>query len=131
MSKKMNRREAGKAVIVGALGAMLLDASTSSSALVRPQPPGIKLGSAAPIDPSDEDLLFFRQLGVDCVFCAVTPERSSVESLLSIKKRYADAGLTVHNIRNLGVTNNQVDAGLRFEQFAVGDSGRQSGSDGC
>ena len=28
---------------------------------------------------------------------------------MKIKKRYADAGITVHNIRNLAVTNNQVD----------------------
>jgi mannonate dehydratase len=46
---------------------------------------------------------------VDCVFCAVTQELNSVEGLLHIKKRYADAGLTVHNIRNLAVTNNQVE----------------------
>ena len=109
MPKQMNRREVGKMALGGALGTMLLEWPGTSSALVRPQPPGIKLGSAAPADPTDEDLLFFRQLGVDCVYCAVTPERSSVESLLGIKKRYADAGVTVHNIRNLGVTNNQVD----------------------
>lgn len=108
MSKQMNRREVGKMALAGALGAMLLDTPHASAALVRAQPPGIKLGSAAPADPTDEDLLFFRQLGVDCVYCAVTPETSGVESLLKIKKRYADAGLTVHNIRNLGVTNNQV-----------------------
>jgi mannonate dehydratase len=76
---------------------------------VRPQPPGIKLGSVAPASPTDDDLLFFKQLGVDCVFCAVTPELNSVEGLLSIKKRYADAGLLVHNMRNLAVTNNQVE----------------------
>lgn len=34
---------------------------------------------------------------------------NSVEGLLQIKKRYGDAGLEVHNIRNLPVTNNQVD----------------------
>ena len=106
---KLNRREAGKLALGGILGEMLLGASQESYGVVRPQPPGIKLGSAAPVNPTDEDLLFFRQLGVDCVYCAVTPEHSSVEELLSIKKRYADAGLTVHNIRNLGVTNNQVD----------------------
>ena len=37
------------------------------------------------------------------------PEFSSVDHLLRIKKRYADVGITVHNIRNLGVTNNQAD----------------------
>jgi len=105
----LNRRELGKIAFGGALGATLLSSSQSDSAVVRPQTPGIKLGSAAPADPTDEDLLFFKQLGVDCVFCAVTPELNSVEGLLTIKKRYAAAGLTVHNIRNLPVTNNQVD----------------------
>jgi mannonate dehydratase len=105
----LNRRELGKIAIGGALGATLLSPSQSSSAVLRPQPPGIKLGSAAPANPTDDDLLFFRQVGVDCVFCAVTPELNSVEGLLSIKKRYADAGLTVHNVRNLAVTNNEAD----------------------
>jgi len=105
----LNRRELGKIALGGALGATVLSSSQSSSAVVRPQPPGIKLGSAAPADPTDEDLLFFKQLGVDCVFCAVTPELNSVEGLLTIKKRYAAAGLTVHNVRNLPATNNQVD----------------------
>ena len=106
---QLNRRELGKIALGGALGATLLGSSKFNSAFVRPQLPGIKLGSAAPADPTDEDLLFFKQLGVDCVFCAVTPEFNSVEGLLNIKKRYAAAGLTVHNVRNLPVTNNQVD----------------------
>lgn len=104
--EQLSRRELGKVALGGALGATLLGSSRSSSAVVRPQPPGIKLGSAAPVDPTDEDLLFFKQLGVDCVFCAVKSEFNSVEGLLNIKKRYADAGLTVHNVRNLPVTNN-------------------------
>src|ERR1700684_2560956 len=105
----LNRRELGKLAFRGTLGATLLGSPKSSWGTVRPQPPGIKLGCAAPPDPTDEDLLFFRQLGVDCVYCAVKPEFNSVEGLLRIKKRYADAGLTVHNMRNLAVTNNQTD----------------------
>jgi mannonate dehydratase len=107
--REFSRRELGKVALASTLGATLLCSSGSSSAAVRRQPPGIKLGSAAPVSPTDEDLLFFKQLGVDCVFCAITPEYNSVESLLNIKKRYADAGLVVHNVRNLSVTNNQVD----------------------
>ena len=78
-----NRRELGKIAIGGALGATILSSSRSSSAVLRPQPPGIKLGSVAPANPTEDDLLFFRQLGVDCVFCAVTPELNSVEGLLN------------------------------------------------
>ena len=72
MTQKLSRREVGKMALAGALGGTLLGSSQPSSAVVRPQPPGIKLGSAAPANPTDEDLLFFKQLGVDCVFCAVT-----------------------------------------------------------
>jgi mannonate dehydratase len=107
--RQLSRRELSQAALGSALGAALTSSPQSSSATVRPQPPGIKLGSTAPADPTDEDLLFLKQLGVDCVYCPVTPEFNSVEGLLNIKKRYADGGLTVHNIRNLAVTNNQVD----------------------
>lgn len=106
---QMTRRELGRVALGGALGLKLLHSPRSIYANVKPQPPGIKLGSVAPANPTDDDLLFFKQLGVDCVFCAVTPEFNSVDGLLRIKKRYADAGLTVDNIRNLAVTNNQVD----------------------
>ncbi len=105
----LSRRELGKMALGGVVGATITYSAKSSAASVRPQPPGIKLGSSAPANPTDEDLLFFRQLGVDCVQCAVRPEFNSVEGLLRIKKRYGDAGLTVHNIRNLPVTNNQVE----------------------
>src|SRR5580692_4884653 len=107
---QVTRREMSRIAFGAALGATILGSLASSSGAVRPQPPGIKLGSAAPAEPTDEDLLFFKQLGVDCVYCTVVkPEFNSVEGLLHIKKRYADAGLIVHNIRNLAVTNNQAD----------------------
>ena len=95
---------------------MALGAAAGAKGLAFPRPASaasrpsrIQLGSAAPAKPADDDLLFLRQLGVDCVFCAITPDRNSVEGLLEIRKRYAAAGLTVHNIRNLPVTNNQAD----------------------
>jgi mannonate dehydratase len=107
--KHVTRRELGRIALGGALGAKLLGSPRTACATVRPQPPGIKLGSVAPANPTDDDLLFFRQLGVDAVFCPVTPELNSVQGLLRIRKRYADAGLAVHNIRNLAVTNNQLE----------------------
>ena len=103
-----SRRAFGKTALTAAVTS-LVAAPHSASATVRPQPPGIKLGSLAPANPTDEDLLFLRQLGADVVFCAVTPEWNSPEGLLHIRKRYASAGLAVHNVRNLAVTNNQVD----------------------
>lgn len=101
----MTRRGLGRV----ALGASLSDWPRRLRGTLRSQPPGIKLGAVAPANPTDDDLLFFKQLGVDCVFCAVTPELNSVDGLLNIRRRYADAGLTVHNMRNLAITNNQVE----------------------
>src|SRR3954453_11186187 len=100
----MTRRELAKI----AAGAALVN-SSQLAATVRPQSPGIKLGSQAPAEPTDDDLAFFKQLGVDVVYCAVPPSLNSPEGVLKIKKSYADAGLRVHNLRNLGVTNNQAD----------------------
>jgi mannonate dehydratase len=107
--RPFGRRTFGRIAAGGALGSAFINGPRSGSAAVRPQPSGIKLGCLAPADPSDEDLAFFRQLGVDCVYCAVTPPFNSVEGLQNIKKRYASAQLSVHNVRNLAVTNNQVD----------------------
>jgi mannonate dehydratase len=108
-NKHVTRRGLGRIALGGALGAKLLSSPQTACATLRPQPPGIKLGSVAPANPTEDDLLFLRQLGVDVVFCAVTPELNSVAGLLRIRKRYADAGLAVHNIRNLAVTNNQLE----------------------
>ncbi len=50
-------------------------------------------------EPSDEYLLFIRQIGLDTVMVMGLPEdMRSVEGLLSIKKRYADAGINVYTI---------------------------------
>src|SRR5579859_6710563 len=102
----MTRRDLIKTVLSTALGSALLTVPRRASATVRPQPPGIKLGSQAPAEPTDEDLAFFKQLGVDVVYCAVPPALNSVEGVLKIKKRYADAGLRVHNVRNPVITSN-------------------------
>src|SRR3954447_20740752 len=100
----MTRRHFAEATFVAALAG-----SSRIGATVRPQAPGIKLGSQAPAEPTDEDLAFFKQLGVDVVYCAVPPALNSIEGIQKIQKRYADAGLCVHNVRNLAVTNNQAD----------------------
>ena len=50
-------------------------------------------------EPTDEYLLFTRQIGLDTVLVAGLPEHlRSVEGLLSIKKRYADAGIKVYSV---------------------------------
>jgi mannonate dehydratase len=50
-------------------------------------------------EPTDEYLLFTKQIGLDTVLVAGLPEHlRSVEGLLSIKKRYADAGIKVYSV---------------------------------
>ncbi len=49
--------------------------------------------------PTDEYLLFMKQLGLDTVLVAGLPEDlRNVEGLLSIKKRYTDAGIKVYSV---------------------------------
>ena len=69
--------------------------------------PASNLSSNTPIivmypglaEPTDEYLLFTKQIGLDTVLVAGLPEHlRSVEGLLSIKKRYADAGIKVYSV---------------------------------
>jgi mannonate dehydratase len=111
--EQLNCRELGKMALGGALGATVLGWSRSSSAgpaVVRQELPGIHLALDAPAHPTDEDLLFFKQVGVDRV-CArgSKPEDQTVEGLLALKKRYADAGLMVNDVDNAGANDNLVD----------------------
>ena len=59
----------------------------------------------SPAIPSDEQLLFLKQLGAEYVSVGSTPELRTAEGFLQIKKRYADAGITVWNIGNMWVHN--------------------------
>jgi mannonate dehydratase len=113
-SALLNRREVGKLVLGGALGAALSVDVPQGFGAVRPQPPGIKIGCAASTNPTDDDLLFYKQLGVEYVFLSVWPgsPQDSVEGILEIKKRYEDAGLRIHNVRNMLVTTGLADVVL-------------------
>jgi mannonate dehydratase len=110
--EQLSRRELGK-IALGAMGAAALGWSRSSSAspaVVRPELPGIHLALDAPVHPTDEDLLFFKQVGVDVVYVRGTkPEDQTVEGLLALKKRYADAGLAVNDVDYHAVTGNLSD----------------------
>jgi mannonate dehydratase len=100
------RREFGKMALGGALGAAAqLTFATRSSATVPQNSPGIKICGQFPAQPTDNDLLFLKQTGVQYVSVASTPELRTAEGFLQIKKRYADAGVTVWNIGNSSVHN--------------------------
>jgi len=85
----------------GALGAAAMAAVPATHTVQ----PGIKLCAQAPARPSDSDLLFLRQIGAGYVSVGSTPDLRTAEGFLEIKKRYADAGITVWNIGNTSVHN--------------------------
>src|ERR1700736_3089505 len=96
------RRDFGK-VALGA--AALLAKGHSALATVHNSQPGIKLCAQSGAKPSDDDLRFLKQIGADYVSVGSTPDLRTAEGFLQIKKRYADAGITVWNIGNTDVHN--------------------------
>ena len=82
-------------VTLGALGTAAL-AGPSAHTAAPPPRPGVKLCVQSPAIPSDEQLLFLKQLGAEYVSVASTPELRTADGFMQIKKRYADAGITVY-----------------------------------
>ena len=98
----IGRRDFGR-LTLGTLGVAALG---SPSAAAAPQiAPGIKLCVQSSANPTDEQLLFLKQLGAGYVSVGSTPELRTAEGFMQIKKRYADAGITVWNIGNTSVHN--------------------------
>jgi mannonate dehydratase len=104
VTPKLSRREFGKMTLGGAIGAAFFHTG-ANSAEVRKNAPGIKICIQSSATPTDDDLLFIRQLGASHVSVASPPEMRTAEGFLQIKKRYADAGITVWNIGNSSVHN--------------------------
>src|SRR5256884_1995435 len=92
-----DRRNFGKLALGGAA---LLASASKSSATVHPSAPGIKLCAQSGANPTDDQLLFLKQIGAEYVSVGSTPDLRTAEGFLQIKKRYADAGITVWNIGN-------------------------------
>jgi mannonate dehydratase len=101
-----DRREFFKLAAGGALAAgVLLSAAEPASAKVKKNASGIKLCAQAPAKPTDDDLLFLKQTGAEYVSVGSTPDLRTADGFKQIKKRYADAGITVWNIGNTSVHN--------------------------
>ena len=100
---RSSRRDLGKMALGSALGALL--APQESRATVHPNAPGIKLCAQVRRKPTDDELLFLKQIGAEYVSVGSTPDLRTAEGFLQIKKRYADAGITVWNIGNTSVHN--------------------------
>jgi mannonate dehydratase len=101
-NNEMDRREFGRWAM-GALGAAAF--APTASAVVNKSAPGIKLCVQSSATPTDEQLLFLKQLGAEYVSVGSTPDLRTAEGFMQIKKRYADAGITVWNIGNTSVHN--------------------------
>ena len=100
------RREFGKLALAGAFGgAAMLAAPRSTVAGQSESVTGIKLCAQASAKPSDEELLFLKQLGAKYVSVGSTPDLRTAQGFLSIKKLYANAGISVFNIGNISVHN--------------------------
>src|SRR5450755_2517098 len=97
------RRDFGKMAMGGALGTLL--APARSIAAVHPNASGIKLCAQSDATPSDDQLLFLKQIGAEYVSVGAPAGMRTAEGFLAIKKRYADAGITVWNIGNTSVHN--------------------------
>jgi mannonate dehydratase len=101
-----DRREFFK-LAVGALsaGTVLPSLVTAAGGAVKKNASGIKLCAQSTAKPTDEELLFLKQMGAEYVSVASTPDLRTADGFKQIKKRYADAGITVWNIGNTDVHN--------------------------
>jgi mannonate dehydratase len=101
-----DRREFGRMALTGTLGAAALVGSAgNASAAVHQNKPGIKLCAQSSAKPTDEQLLFLKQIGAEYVSVPSSPDLRTTEGFMQITKRYADAGITVWNIGNTDVHN--------------------------
>jgi mannonate dehydratase len=98
----MDRRHFGK-MAVGALSAAAF--SGKGFAKVAQIAPGVKLCVQSPPKPTDEQLLFLKQLGAEYVSVGSSPDLRTADGFKQIVKRYKDAGITVWNIGNTDVHN--------------------------
>src|SRR3984885_16147240 len=101
-----DRREFLKLAAGGALSAAgVLASPRTASATVHPISPGIKLCAQVTAKPTDDDLLFLKQMGAEYVSVGSTPDLRTADGFKQIKKRYSDAGITVWNIGNTDIHN--------------------------
>ncbi len=102
LTSLLSRREMGRMSVAAFVAAA---SERLGMAKVHPSQPGIKLCGQAPAKPTDEELKFWKQIGCDYVSVGSTPDLRTADGFKQIKKRYADAGITVWNIGNTSVHN--------------------------
>ena len=88
------RREFAK-IAVG--GAALMSMAAPASARMIPIPPGIKIGTSAG-QPTPENMLYLKQLGVTWVSLAATPQNATAEGFIRMREQWEAGGFKVYNI---------------------------------
>jgi mannonate dehydratase len=64
---------------------------------MRPIPPGIKIGTSAP-PPTEENMLYLKQLGVTWLSLNTSPENATLEGFIKMREQWEAAGFKVYNI---------------------------------
>src|SRR5215831_15286144 len=100
---EISRRDFAR-MTVGGVGAASLAGRHAGGAEPNAAP-RIRLCAQSSANPSDEQLLFLKEIGADFVSVGAPPELRTAEGFMQIKKRYQDAGITVWNIGNASVHN--------------------------
>ncbi|HMD85126.1 MAG TPA: mannonate dehydratase [Terriglobia bacterium] len=100
------RRRFAQWALAGTLGAAALNSRPLPAApMLHDIPPGIKIAVQLGADPSDEDLQFVNQLGVDYVTIWLHADLATYENFTRLRRKVEGAGLKVWNIGNLNVHN--------------------------
>jgi mannonate dehydratase len=73
-------------------------------------------------DPADEELLFARQLGVDCVYTWIRSEQRNYDYLARLRERVEAYGLRLYNVGNIEVAkNDKIHLALPGRDRAIAD----------
>ncbi len=97
-----NRREFSKIALAGAA---VISTACATSGKLQQLPPGIKMSVQVGGNPSDEDLQFVKQLGVEYVNLNTGGKEATLENFRRLKAKVDAAGLKVWNIGNASVHN--------------------------
>ncbi len=101
----LTRRTFTKLAMTSAAAAAMPAASWAAKKPLEPLAPGIKLSLQVPTDPSDEDLQFAQQLGVQWINIPSGGDKATAENFVRWKQRAEAKGLKVWNIGNSNVHN--------------------------
>ena len=101
----IGRREFGRLALSGAAAAAVSLPRAGAAGPEAKSGSGIKLSVQVPGDPSDEDLRFVAQLGVEYVNIPSGGDSATLENYLHLRRKVETAGLKIWNIGNSNVHN--------------------------